>query len=126
MRECWLPRGRERRPAHARPRPVGWRQVRRRHNPHSQGRCTVTAGTQVVTLLHRNCITAPPACEWCRDYQHVCREGNPLALSFVEYVAARLSSLGPRTFTSTGCNDVTWYPASCGHQHPWGQPCGSW
>ena len=43
--------------------------------------------------LHKNCITDPLAKEYWRDYQHVMREGNPLGLSFTEYVAFRVMAL---------------------------------
>lgn len=75
--------------------------------------------------VHRNCVTDPLAKQWWRDYQAICRQGNELGLSFVEYVAHRVGSLGPRTYTE-GANAAPWYVAQCGHQHPWGESCNSW
>lgn len=78
--------------------------------------------------VHRNCISDRIAQEYWRDYQHVMRKGNPMGMSFTEYVAARVAALQPRVFTTATANTpaVTWYIAQCGHSHPWGESCSSW
>lgn len=70
-----------------------------------------------------NCITDPLARQWWRDYQKVCREGNPLGLGFTEYVAHRVLSLGEHNVTSA--YQSPWYVSTCGHQHPWGVSCSN-
>ncbi len=74
--------------------------------------------------LHRNCITDPVSKAWWRDYQRVMKDGNPLGLSFVDYIALRVASLGPR-LTVTSSTNVPWYVSSCGHRHEWGESCSS-
>ena len=69
----------------------------------------------------RNPITDPLARQWWRDYQRECRDGNPLGLSFTEYVAHRVLSLGFQSLSMAP--SAPWYVSSCGHQHPWGVTC---
>lgn len=71
--------------------------------------------------MHRNCVTDPLTRQWWRDYR---KADNPLGLSFVEYVAHRVASLGPRV-TYTDAPDLPWYVSSCGHMHPWGESCNA-
>lgn len=66
-----------------------------------------------------DCITDPTARAWWREYRQMCRDGNPLGLSFVEFVAHRLQ---PQQ-TYTEATAAPWYVAICGHRHQWGQPC---
>lgn len=73
-----------------------------------------------------NCVTDPTARQWWRDYQTVVKEGNPLGLSFVEYVAHRVRSLGTVIVYDTRADQTPWYVSSCGHKHEWGESCGSW
>ena len=73
-------------------------------------------------MKHQGCVTDPLAREWWRDYRHIIASGNPLGLSFVEYVAARVASLGTRIEVSNNSN-APWYMASCGHSHAWGVAC---
>ena len=68
-----------------------------------------------------------------REYQHVTKEGNPLGLSFAEYVAQRVIAAGTRfvyaTNTGNAATDTTqtpWYVSACGHSHPWGRSCSGW
>jgi hypothetical protein len=75
---------------------------------------------------HRNCITDPLARTYWREYQQVCADGNPLGLSYVEYVAHRVASLGSRIVYETSADQTPWYVSTCGHQHPWGVTCASW
>lgn len=71
-------------------------------------------------------ITDPTAKAWWRDYQRVLSDGNPLGLSFVEYVAERVALRRPTTATDALPAHAPWYVAACGHEHPWGQPCSVW
>lgn len=75
---------------------------------------------------HRNCITDRLAKEWWRDYQHVMKSGNPLGLSFVEYVASRMVAMAPQTVTTSSTNGAPWYMSQCGHAHEWGASCSNW
>ena len=72
----------------------------------------------------RNPITDPMARQYWRDYQTLCRTGNPLGLSFVEYVAHRVLELAPQSVSAADASP--WYVATCGHHHPWGESCGTW
>lgn len=72
-------------------------------------------------MVHRNCVTDPLTKQWWRDYQKVCKEGNPLGLSFVEYVAQRVFATWVPSHTET--TQAPWYVATCGHQHQWGKSC---
>jgi hypothetical protein len=74
--------------------------------------------------LHRGCITDPLAKAWWREYQTLCKEGNPLGLGFTEYVAHRVLSLGYHSVTDAAA--APWHIAQCGHQHPWGVSCSNW
>lgn len=74
-------------------------------------------------MRHRNCITDPTTKAWWRDYQHVIKDGNPLGLSFVEYIAVRLYAAQPQLVSSTSTTNVEWYMSPCGHSHPWGVSC---
>lgn len=76
--------------------------------------------------LHKGCITDREAKELWRDYQSVKEEGNPLGLSFVEYVMVRVAARQPDLPTTTRTDDAQWYAATCGHQHPWGATCSDW
>lgn len=78
--------------------------------------------------MRHNCVTDRETREMWRDYQHVMKEGNPLGLSFPEYVAHRVFSNGTRFIytTDTSASQTYWYMSSCGHSHPWGQSCSSW
>ena len=67
------------------------------------------------------CITDPTAKAWWRDYQSVIKEGNPLGISFVEYVTQRVIAAAMPTYAEA--KDAPWYTAPCGHQHPWGASC---
>lgn len=69
------------------------------------------------------CITDPTAKAWWRDYQKVLKEGNPLGLSFVEYVTQRVFADIAPTTTYASSTDAPWYVAACGHQHLWGASC---
>jgi hypothetical protein len=72
-----------------------------------------------------NCVTDPTTKAWWRDYQAVIREGNPLGLSFVEYVATRVIAANPIP-TYTAAPESPWYIAACGHSHLWGAACSTW
>lgn len=74
--------------------------------------------------LHKGCINDPTARAWWRDYQQMLREGNPMGLSFVEYIANRVVSLGSGFMY--GNTNAPVYVSACGHKHPWGESCGSW
>ena len=71
-------------------------------------------------------ITDPTAKQYWRDWQHILRGGNPLGLSFVEYVAIRVYSERPQGTVTATADASPWYVAQCGHQHPWGESCGTW
>lgn len=71
--------------------------------------------------MHRNCVTDPTAKAWWRDYQKMVKEGNPLGLSFVDYVAQRVFAALTPTYTEAP--QAPWYVAPCGHQHLWGAAC---
>lgn len=74
-------------------------------------------------MKHVNCITDRIAREYWRDYQHVVKAGNPLGLSYVEYVAQRVFAV----FTAvTNATATEWLVASCGHRHEWGASCSTW
>jgi hypothetical protein len=64
--------------------------------------------------------------ELWRDYKHVLKEGNPLGLSFVEYVAARVNARHPVASQVTSTSETHWYMSPCGHSHPWGGSCSDW
>ncbi len=64
--------------------------------------------------------------ELWRDYRSVLKDGNPLGLSFVEYVAARVMARQPVHAAATSSSDVHWYVSPCGHSHPWGAACSDW
>jgi lysozyme family protein len=70
----------------------------------------------------KNPITDPTARAYWREYQSMCKQGNPLGLSFVEYVAQRVHA---STSIYTLSTDVPWFVTTCGHQHPWGVSCVS-
>lgn len=72
-------------------------------------------------MVHRNCVTDPTAKAWWRDYQKILKEGNPLGLSFVDYVAQRVLAAITPTYTEAPASP--WYVAPCGHQHQWGASC---
>lgn len=72
---------------------------------------------------HADRITDPLARQWWIEYRHVIATGNPLGLSFVEYIAHRVNALGPRPVYTDNTAFVPWYVAGCGHAHPWGVPC---
>ncbi len=73
-----------------------------------------------------NCVTDPLTRQWWRDYQQVMKDGNPLGLSFTEYVAHRVVSLGTVfIYSATNTSQTPWYVSSCGHKHPWGESCGT-
>ena len=73
-------------------------------------------------MLRRHaCITDQTAKAWWKDFQGVLKEGNPLGLSFVEYVAQRV--LANFTPTYTEAPQSPWYVSSCGHKHQWGAAC---
>ena len=74
--------------------------------------------------LH-DCITDPLTKQWWRDYKVMCKEGNPLGLSFTQYVAHHVVSVGQR-LTDTATDQTPWYIASCGHKHLWGESCATW
>lgn len=74
-------------------------------------------------MKHVNCISDRIAKEYWRDYQHMVREGNPLGLSYVEYVAQRVLAVFT-AYTDTAAAE--WHVAYCGHKHPWGESCGTW
>lgn len=76
-------------------------------------------------MRHIGCVTDREAKELWRDYQGVTKNGNPLGVSFVEYVFHRVAARQPVTVTSD-TTGVPWYIASCGHQHPWGESCATW
>lgn len=78
--------------------------------------------------MRPNPIADREAREMWRDYRMMLKEGNPLGLSFVEYVAHRVFSSGTRFvyMGETTSGQAPWYVATCGHQHPWGQSCSSW
>lgn len=67
------------------------------------------------------CITDPTARAWWRDYLAVVKEGNPLGLSFVDYVAQRVFAALTPSYTEAPASP--WYVAACGHQHQWGASC---
>jgi hypothetical protein len=73
-------------------------------------------------LRRHDCITDPTARAWWRDYRTMCREGNPLGLSFMEYIAQRVLSTECMS-SYTAADDSPWYVAACGHQHQWGASC---
>lgn len=77
--------------------------------------------------LHRNCVTDPLARQWWREYRDVLDGGNPLGISFVEFVASRVRSVNPMPViimdAGHSSNGMPWYFASCGHAHPWGAAC---
>lgn len=75
-------------------------------------------------MNHRNCVSDPTARQWWRDYQKVCHAGNPLGLSFVEFVAHRVLAQGQVTHTEAA--QAPWDVAPCGHKHTWGESCSSW
>ena len=77
-------------------------------------------------MIGHNCITDREVRDMWRDYRTVLKEGNPLGLSFAEYVAQRVIAQGTRFVYSTITTDVPWYVTTCGHRHPWGESCGSW
>jgi hypothetical protein len=79
-------------------------------------------------MKHRGCITDRLAKEYWRDYQEVMREGNPLGMSYTEYVAHRVAAGGQRFYVSnnTANSAAPWYMAECGHSHPWGAACSFW
>lgn len=76
--------------------------------------------------LHKGCITDPTTKMWWRDYLQLLRDGNPQGLSFVEYIANRVVSLGSAFMYGSGTDQGPFYVSSCGHKHPWGESCGSW
>jgi hypothetical protein len=76
-------------------------------------------------MKHRGCITDPLARQWWREYQAICDQGNPLGLSFVEYVSARLLSVGPKTYTSVSAENSPYFVSTCGHRHEWGVTCNN-
>lgn len=74
-------------------------------------------------LRHRNCVIDPEARTMWREYQSVLKEGNPLGLSFVEYIAVKVMAQQPQTVTSTTQIETMYFTAACGHRHPWGASC---
>lgn len=76
-----------------------------------------------VSHKHRNCITDRLARAWWQEYRHVTEAGNPLGISFVEYVAARVASLGQRYTYSANTTEAPVFVATCGHAHFWGVSC---
>lgn len=77
-------------------------------------------------MIRRGGITDPTAKAWWRDYQKVIKEGNPLGLSFVEYIAQRVVAANPQPMTYTAAPESPWYIAACGHSHLWGAACSVW
>lgn len=79
-------------------------------------------------MIGHNCITDRETKEMWRDYRRVVKDGNPLGLSFAEYVAQRVIAAGTRFVYASETNptQTPWYVSACGHQHPWGESCGSW
>lgn len=79
---------------------------------------------------HKGCVRDPEAIGYWRDYQNVLAAGNPLGLSFVEYVAYRVAivsaPVAPVTVTTASGEHIPWYTAQCGHRHPWGVSCNTW
>jgi hypothetical protein len=78
--------------------------------------------------MRRRGITDRLALAYWREYQVIVREGNPLGISFVEYVAARVNAEGEPKFAynTTASSNAPWYMAACGHAHPWGASCSTW
>jgi hypothetical protein len=72
-----------------------------------------------------DCITDPMARRYWREYRREVKRGNPLGLSFTEYVAQKVIATGLQT-VYTMASDAPWDVASCGHNHPWGESCGSY
>jgi hypothetical protein len=72
-------------------------------------------------IRRHDCITAPTTRQWWREYRPVCKEGNPLGLSFVEYVAQRVFANFQTSYSETSA--APWYVAACAHKHPWGATC---
>ena len=76
-------------------------------------------------MKHKGCVTDPLARAWWRDYLHIMEGGNPLGVSFTEYVALRVAAEGQvRYYVSDGSNAPS-YMASCGHVHAWGASCSA-
>jgi hypothetical protein len=74
----------------------------------------------------RKGITDRLALEYWRDYQRVLRDGNPLGLSYTEYVAQRVIAAGVQFVYTTSTSEVDWHVSACGHQHPFGESCNTW
>lgn len=72
---------------------------------------------------HLGCVTDPLTRRYWKDFQALCREGNPLGLSFVEYVAHRVLALGQHAVSDAPASP--WYVSECGHKHPWGESCAT-
>ena len=70
------------------------------------------------------CITDPTARQYWREYRRMVKDGSDLGLSYTEYVAKRVVEQGVMTLY-TAPTDAPWHVASCGHQHAWGESCGT-
>lgn len=77
-------------------------------------------------MIGHSCVTDREVRDMWRDYRSVIKDGNPLGLSFAEYIAQRVIAQGIRfVYSQTSTDQVPWYVASCAHQHPWGETCQS-
>jgi hypothetical protein len=72
-----------------------------------------------------SCITDPTARQWWREYRKTVKEGNPLGLSYTEFVAQKVWAQGFRV-VYTASSDAPVEVASCGHKHAWGESCGTY
>lgn len=72
--------------------------------------------------MRKKGITDPLALAYWREWQAMVKNGNPMGLSFTEYVAQRVHQPTSLYALST---EVPWFVSTCGHQHPWGVACGS-